>query len=263
MKKFYLLILMVLLCFSSTRSFAGDGLGTDDLLFYKNHLGIAAGLNQPTLVKPITGGNDFHFKGLPGCFVGFRYTANFHRNFAIITGADAGIQTFNYNFSSTHISANVTWNEPYLGVPLLVNPRILINHKHVLGLQAGASFHYFVPSMHSASYRDNANANNQEVLEVNFKMAQANPYIQPEVGLDYGLVLKNLNILSFNVHYSIGVKDFFKGNYNWRENDFTKEKGTIQSTNNYLNVGFVYTFTKAAHLRQKMLDNKLEPINGD
>ena len=171
-------------------------------------------------------------------------------------GLDAGLQTIAYSFSSPNLTASNSWIEPYIKMPVMLNPRFVVHNKHVIGFQAGAALHYFVPVSYNAEYHGTGT----DLFDLNFTLVKSNPYIQPELGMTYGVVLKNMNIIEFDLHYSIGTKMLVNGQYTWRDIDVIKERGKVQSQDNYISVGFHYIFTRAVHLKQNMADNKLEPL---
>jgi hypothetical protein len=254
LRKFYPAFLLALLLYLPKLCLGQNELATKDLLFFKNHIAFTAGLNHPLLgLNNVTGGHSVKIFGRPGGFMGLRFIGNLHPNFGIETGMQVGLKTFGFQFNGDgNFGTSHTWATPYLAFPLLFSPRVLIKERHLLGLQSGITVHYYIPLSNKFDLDANGEAPGGEIFEMDFNVLKKNPFVDIDFGVNYGLVLKNLNILRFSLNYSMGSKVLLQGEYVYRENDFIKEKGQISANNSYVSLQFDYIFTRAQRMKNKM-----------
>jgi hypothetical protein len=141
--------------------------------------------------------------------------------------------------------------KPYLSIPLEFNARILVQRRHVLGLVVGASANLFASEKLTASSRLSSNPNSQEIYTMHFSYARPNPFLNLVAGLEYMWVLNNLDMVSFSLRYSAGLRPIFYAQYQHRENDLVISSGSFNSFNNYVSLGVGYVFTRVNKLRDK------------
>ncbi len=254
-----LLLLGYILCWCPATTLAAPGKGENKtLLFLRNHVSIESGFSL-LRVKPLSelGLGNMSLCARPGMFVGFMYHVNLSNNFSLRIGEIMGVNAFRFEFdpgkndTASYTPVHMSLVKPYLSIPLEFNARILVQRRHVLGLVLGASANFVAAEKLTASSRLSSNNNSQDIYTMRFNYARPNPFINLIAGIEYLRVLNNLDMVSFSLKCSAGLRPIFYAQYEHRENDLVISSGSFNSFNDYVSLNVGYVFTRVNKLRDK------------
>lgn len=193
----------------------------------------------------------------PGMFLGFKYYVNLNDYFALRFGTNMGLQAFRFDFDPGQ-SDTVTYNpvfvsvaKPYMGVPIELNARFRIRQRHVLGVVAGASVNVVAAEKITANTSLTGKPNGPERYKMELKYERPNPFVNVEAGVEYLFVLRSMDMVSFGLKYSKGVRQMLYAQYEHRENDLVLSSGSFNSYNNQLCISIGYVFTRVNKLHDK------------
>jgi hypothetical protein len=193
----------------------------------------------------------------PGMFLGFKYHVNLNDYFALRFGTNLGLQAFRFDFDPghndtvTYAPVFVSVAKPYMGVPIELIARFRIKQRHVLGVVAGASINVVGAEKITANASLTGNLNGPERYKMELKYERPNPFVNVEAGLEYLLVLRSMDMVSFGLKYSLGVRQILYAQYEHSENDLVLSSGSFNSYNNHLCVSIGYVFTRVNKLQDK------------
>jgi hypothetical protein len=232
--------------------------GSKSLLFIRNHVSIESGFSL-LRVKPLSeyGLGNMTLSVRPGMFVGFMYHVNLSNNFSLRFGEIMGVNAFRFDFdpgkndTASYMPVHMSMVKPYLSIPLEFCARMLVKRRHILGLVVGASANLFASEKLTANSRLSSNPNSQEMYTMRFNYARPNPFMNLVAGIEYMWVLNNLNMVSFTLRYSAGLRPIFYAQYQHRENDLIISSGSFNSFNDYVSLSVGYVFTRVNKLRDK------------
>jgi len=254
-----LLLLSYILCWCPATMLAAPCKGENKtLLFLRNHVSIESGFSV-LRVKPLTeyGQGNMSLLARPGMFVGFMYHLNLNNHFALRIGQIMGVNAFRFEFdpgkndTASYMPVHMSTVKPYLSIPVEFNARILLQRRHVLGLVLGASANFVAAEKLTASSSLSSNTNSQEIYTMRFNYARPNPFINLIAGIEYLRVLNNLDMVSFSLKCSAGLRPIFYARYEHRENDLVISSGSFNSFNDYVSLSVGYVFTRVNKLRDQ------------
>lgn len=224
------------------------------LLFLKNH--ISAGFETPFLItqhKEHKGLGDLSVRTLPGFAFKVEYSYNFNSYIGLTSGAKMGVQVFGFHAGAdakdfdllNDLSRKYFQMIPFLNLPIMFTPRILISKKNILQADLGASATFFVPgnSLNTLNFKNGVDVEEVFVMKTYFADS---PQFTFHTGLSYGVMLKNQNILKAGLAYNFGWKTVIDGHYSFHKDDVIVGYGNIASSFNHFALEVSYVFTRSS-----------------
>lgn len=222
------------------------------LVFVKNHLMLESGSNiwLPGKINDQSDG-DMDWVLRPGFFLGVQYRLNLHKHVSMSSGLRLNIQAMNLRYTTANDDVlQLKLVKPYPSIPFSLQTRLFTSHKGFFELGVGMEF-CFMETGQTLLVTD---LDNGDQFHLNVDHNKFSPTINPLIGLSYGLVLRNLDVVMITLDYHKGVAQVLNASYQIRSNDFVKGTGTIFSRNDMLNVRVRYILTKAKHMRNNVED---------
>ncbi|GIV34665.1 MAG: hypothetical protein KatS3mg031_2200 [Chitinophagales bacterium] len=243
------------ICFLQAWCMAGLAQTADrlELLFHKNHFGFGAEL--PVVFSKqenAWGSGELRITPVPGTTLEFSFMYNFNRYFGLSTGTDAGIALLRYRVYADAFQFSLPYSQsgqfvhllPFIRFPFLATPRMLIDHKHLLMMEAGGylTFFNFGKAIDRIARGNGATSN--PIFEMQIQQNK-NIRLSFHIAAAYGLLLPNNNTVKISLAYDHGRHTMLTGEYAFMHDDITIGGGRLTSSLNYASIAVMYILTRS------------------